>query len=227
MEAYYSTCVISIVRATTLYLVVVTDDASWYGAEAATWSMVEVNCAIICSCLPTLRYLLGQALPFLGLRTHSSISRGPFSSKSRRGSNGYALRSRKSNAPGLVGSNKTFGGSSERGGGGGSGGGGLERSRQDPAEENGNKWDANYDDTGLCYHSNYISAWVSTCPETNSPTRSSKTPSMDERSEKRLVDASISEQDLSQHIVITRTTHVEEERSDDPRTSVSSPGRAL
>ncbi|KAF3763828.1 hypothetical protein M406DRAFT_230348, partial [Cryphonectria parasitica EP155] len=57
------TCVISIVRVTTLHYVIATNDPSWFSTQGATWSMVEVNCAILCSCLPTIRYLLAQMFP--------------------------------------------------------------------------------------------------------------------------------------------------------------------
>ncbi|PSN69649.1 hypothetical protein BS50DRAFT_446823, partial [Corynespora cassiicola Philippines] len=54
----FFTCVISIVRLTTLYRGLNTKDQYWDNAPTAYWSVVELNTGIICACLPTLRPLV-------------------------------------------------------------------------------------------------------------------------------------------------------------------------
>lgn len=195
------------------------NDPSWYGTAAAIWSMVEVNCAILCSCLPTIRYFLANIFPCLGLRTEHSRY-GPGSRGQRRGS-GFVLRSRKSAAA--------------RGGGGGSGGGGgggdsgglggskasrktsASRSQQDPVDDLlATRWGMEYEKGGPRYHSNHISAWVSAAPEASSPTscRAPRT-SADTDSERALVEPRRSDRELGNHIIITRETFVEEGRRDE------------
>ncbi|EME88231.1 uncharacterized protein MYCFIDRAFT_110067, partial [Pseudocercospora fijiensis CIRAD86] len=49
------TCVISIIRLQSLYVIANTKDVSWNNGLAAIWSNVEMNTAILCSCLPTVR----------------------------------------------------------------------------------------------------------------------------------------------------------------------------
>lgn len=225
----YSTCVISIVRATTLYMVVDLDDPSWFGTDGATWSMVEVNLAILCSCLPTIRFLVAKLVPCLGLRTQGSKYLGAqylgaqLSSKSRsksRRMSGFMMRSRKSqarDAANFNGSNKTIGGSSSG------------PTRPEPSAKSKDimdtQWGIDHEKPGLYYHSNQISAWVSASPGESSPTKS-KRQSEDAGSERQLVERRTSDRDLSQQIMITTTTTVQEGRADYPPT-VSSPGRAL
>lgn len=45
---------------------------SWVKLDLAIWSTIEVNCAIICACLPAFRSLLVRLFPFLplGMATH-------------------------------------------------------------------------------------------------------------------------------------------------------------
>ncbi|KAH8734319.1 hypothetical protein BGZ61DRAFT_527676 [Ilyonectria robusta] len=57
------TCIISIIRATTLHQCLVTPDPTWDTTDAAWWTVVEINCAIICASLATLRPLLGKLVP--------------------------------------------------------------------------------------------------------------------------------------------------------------------
>lgn len=221
---HYSACTISIVRATTLYSAVSLNDSSWYGTAAAIWSMVEVNCAILCSCLPTIRFFLANIFPCLGLRTEHSRYANPSSRGQRRGS-GFVLRSRKSTAA--------------RGGGGGGSGGGLgasgvsgkmstSPSQQDPVDDLlATRWGMDYEKGGSRYHSNHISAWVSAAPEASSPTscRAPRT-SVDTDSERALVEPRKSDRELGNHIIITRETRVEEARRDESL-PIMFPPRAL
>ncbi|KAH8891470.1 hypothetical protein GQ53DRAFT_865116 [Thozetella sp. PMI_491] len=68
----FFTCVVSIVRATTLHLAMSSKDTSWVGQNAAVWSIVEANCSISCACLPTLKPLISRRFP--GLFTQHSIT---------------------------------------------------------------------------------------------------------------------------------------------------------
>ncbi|CAK4034475.1 hypothetical protein CBER1_09401 [Lecanosticta acicola] len=56
------TCITSILRLEALYAVSRATDISWQNPLAAIWSNVEVNTAIICSCLPTLRCIFPKLL---------------------------------------------------------------------------------------------------------------------------------------------------------------------
>ncbi|KAK4506774.1 hypothetical protein PRZ48_000507 [Zasmidium cellare] len=54
------TCIVSILRLQSLYIISRTTDTSWENPLAAIWSNVEINVAILCSCLPTLRCIFPQ-----------------------------------------------------------------------------------------------------------------------------------------------------------------------
>ncbi|KAH7233847.1 uncharacterized protein BKA55DRAFT_580350 [Fusarium redolens] len=56
-------CIISVYRMCTLREAVFSDDPPWNGAGAAIWSVIELNCAIICASLPTLRPLIAKVVP--------------------------------------------------------------------------------------------------------------------------------------------------------------------
>lgn len=67
------TCIVSILRLQSLYVISQSTDVSWDNPLAAIWSSVEANTAIICSCLPTLRCIFPRLLrPQLSL---SGLSR--------------------------------------------------------------------------------------------------------------------------------------------------------
>ncbi|KAG7410192.1 Satratoxin biosynthesis SC1 cluster protein 4 [Fusarium oxysporum f. sp. raphani] len=68
----FFTCIVSIVRLPALHLVMKSPDTSWTGQGAAVWSVVEINCAISCACLPMLKPLISRLLP--GLLTHRRMS---------------------------------------------------------------------------------------------------------------------------------------------------------
>lgn len=156
------------------------DDPSWYGAYAAIWSMVEVNCAILCACLPTIRHLLALCLPCLGLRSEVSqyLAQHQLSSRSRSrriGSFALSRRTRKSQAPPTPrlgrhshSANKTIGGSSDHEG--------VMPQHQQQHQQHQQRHDSgagidtrwaggvDFEKPGLYYHSNQISAWISASP---------------------------------------------------------------
>lgn len=67
----FSVCIISIVRLHSLLIITTSKDQSYDNAPVAVFSIVEINVALICACLPTLRPLLVKWFPRL-----SSGSRG-------------------------------------------------------------------------------------------------------------------------------------------------------
>ncbi|KAK3328765.1 hypothetical protein B0H66DRAFT_596382 [Apodospora peruviana] len=62
----FFTCVISIVRLFTLHSAINTTDPTWDNVPSAYWSVVELNCGILCASLPPLRPLL-RRMNVLGL----------------------------------------------------------------------------------------------------------------------------------------------------------------
>lgn len=60
-----STCIISILRLQSLYVVSVSPDITWDNPLPAIWSSSEVNVGIICSCLPTLKGGIVRIFPRL------------------------------------------------------------------------------------------------------------------------------------------------------------------
>jgi len=58
-------CVISIMRLQSLYVISKSTDISWDNPMAATYSSLEVNVGIICSCIPTLKGLISRLFPSL------------------------------------------------------------------------------------------------------------------------------------------------------------------
>lgn len=191
--------------------------------------MSEVNLAILCSCLPTIRYLVAQVMPCLGLRTHATKYLGlPYmSSKHSRKSERRSVfmmrsKSRKSvvgNDAKIRGSLKTIGGSSADG-----------PTRPEPVARPTDlmetQWGIDHEKPGLYYHSNQISAWVSANNHgERSPTKGAQ--SDDTESLKHLVDRRASDKDLNQQIIITTTTTVKEGRAEVSQKASSSPGRAL
>ncbi|KAK5708471.1 hypothetical protein LTR17_020650 [Elasticomyces elasticus] len=59
------TCVVSILRLQSLYVISRATDVSWNNPLAAIWSTVEINTGILCSCLPTLKACVSRYLPRL------------------------------------------------------------------------------------------------------------------------------------------------------------------
>lgn len=58
-----STCIISIIRIFSLSKRTQSKDIYWTSVATACWSLVELHCGIICSCLATLRPLLRRVFP--------------------------------------------------------------------------------------------------------------------------------------------------------------------
>lgn len=58
-----SVCIISVYRISTLRGAVESQDPPWDNVGAAIWSVIELNCAIICASLPTLRPLVAKVVP--------------------------------------------------------------------------------------------------------------------------------------------------------------------
>lgn len=73
-----STCVVSILRLQSLYVISRARDVTWENPLAAIWSSLEVNTGILCSCLPTLRSCVARIFPKLlgSLRGSPSNSAG-------------------------------------------------------------------------------------------------------------------------------------------------------
>ncbi|KAL1869136.1 hypothetical protein Daus18300_005672 [Diaporthe australafricana] len=213
----FFTCIISIVRATKLQAVVSAGDPSYYGAPGAIWSMVELNCAILCACLPTIRHLIGNMLPCLGLRTVREAS-GYYIKNRTAGSRRrsvFALRSRKQKGAQMPsGFSKVSKGSGTSDavmtGSGKHDGGNIELDTT---------WVNDLENDGALYHSNNISAWVST-QEPKSPVRAKIRHSEDKRersgSESRLIGTGVSNEQLRTNILVTRDVTVEEGRTATP-----------
>ena len=53
-------CTISVIRTVALNEVLYIEDATWQLVTIANWSSAEVNIAIICGCMPTLKPLLSK-----------------------------------------------------------------------------------------------------------------------------------------------------------------------
>ncbi|CAK7199175.1 hypothetical protein SEUCBS139899_001847 [Sporothrix eucalyptigena] len=87
----FGVCAISVARALTLRSASDTHDPTWDNTDAAIWSVVEMNCAILCSSVPTLRPLFARKLS--GLK--STLSR----TTTRRGRSHSRSRSRSITTP--------------------------------------------------------------------------------------------------------------------------------
>ncbi|TKA80183.1 hypothetical protein B0A55_03612 [Friedmanniomyces simplex] len=59
------TCIVSILRLHSLYVISKATDVSWNNPLAAIWSSVEINTGILCSCLPTLKACVSRYFPRL------------------------------------------------------------------------------------------------------------------------------------------------------------------
>ncbi|KAK1056676.1 hypothetical protein LTR74_014733 [Friedmanniomyces endolithicus] len=57
------TCVVSILRLQSLYVISKATDVSWNNPLAAIWSSVEINTGVLCSCLPTLKACVSRYFP--------------------------------------------------------------------------------------------------------------------------------------------------------------------
>jgi len=69
----FFTCIISLVRLSSLKQATNTSDPTWDNTDAATWSYLELSMAILAACLPTLRPLAIKFIPrFISGSTHQS-----------------------------------------------------------------------------------------------------------------------------------------------------------
>ncbi|KAH7032600.1 uncharacterized protein B0I36DRAFT_319684 [Microdochium trichocladiopsis] len=71
----FFTCVISVVRITRLYAAIMSTDPPWHTIEVAIWSVVELSCAVVCVCIPTLRPLLPKGLASSGTPQSAKLYR--------------------------------------------------------------------------------------------------------------------------------------------------------
>lgn len=71
----------------TLREAVYSDDPPWNGAGAAIWSVIELNCAIICASLPTLRPLIAKVVPGMSSNNSNYASYERYGSQYTPGSN--------------------------------------------------------------------------------------------------------------------------------------------
>ena len=60
----------------TLKEAVSADDPTWHNVGPGSWSIVELNCAILCSNLPTLRPLVVRYFPTFGLSSRGASTGG-------------------------------------------------------------------------------------------------------------------------------------------------------
>lgn len=60
-----SICIISVVRLRALHVGAVSKDPTYDNFGIAIWSVIEVNCAIVGACLPTLKPLIARIFPGL------------------------------------------------------------------------------------------------------------------------------------------------------------------
>lgn len=73
----FTTCIVSILRLHSLYIVSRTDDLTWDNPMPAIWSSTELNVAILCSCLPTLKGLISRIWPRLLSTGHTGSNSRP------------------------------------------------------------------------------------------------------------------------------------------------------
>jgi hypothetical protein len=64
-----SVCIVSIIRATTLLKGMQVKDSTYNGVTTYMWTAIESNVGIICACLPVLRPILQQLIPWFLERT--------------------------------------------------------------------------------------------------------------------------------------------------------------
>jgi hypothetical protein len=75
--SHNSVCIVSIIRLQALVAISNSRDPTYDNPPAATWSSIEINVGIICSCLPLLRPLLTRFLPGIFTSRNPSNHVGP------------------------------------------------------------------------------------------------------------------------------------------------------
>ncbi|RDW85256.1 hypothetical protein BP6252_02846 [Coleophoma cylindrospora] len=68
-------CITSIVRLRFLITFGNSKDPTWDNVTPAIWSLVEINVAMICACLPAIRVIIVRWIPALGLESTASATR--------------------------------------------------------------------------------------------------------------------------------------------------------
>ncbi|KAK4162845.1 hypothetical protein QBC43DRAFT_320571 [Cladorrhinum sp. PSN259] len=70
----FSVCIISLVRAVLLAVAIKADrgDVLWYAASTANWNTSEINIAIICACLTTMKPIVVRFFPGLSASPYGS-----------------------------------------------------------------------------------------------------------------------------------------------------------
>lgn len=74
MSSNFSICIVSILRLHSLYFASITTDPAYDNISVANWSSIELNTAIFCACLPTLRPLIKRFFPSLMSSGHGRTS---------------------------------------------------------------------------------------------------------------------------------------------------------
>jgi hypothetical protein len=65
-DQFASVTIFSIIRVKALITLGTSDNFTWDNYPVTLWSTLEINCGVICICLPTLRLLLIRLFPALG-----------------------------------------------------------------------------------------------------------------------------------------------------------------
>ncbi|KAF2729161.1 hypothetical protein EJ04DRAFT_502843 [Polyplosphaeria fusca] len=84
-------CIISIVRLHSLFIISKSLDPTYDNSPAATFSVIEVNVALICACLPTLRPLLSEWIPGLQMSSRGTAGASAQQSYGRKKSSGLGF----------------------------------------------------------------------------------------------------------------------------------------
>lgn len=74
---------VSVLRLQSLYVISQAKDVSWNNPMAAVWSNIEINTAIMCSCLPTLRCLFPHIFKSRISQPRSGNSGGDYRNEDR------------------------------------------------------------------------------------------------------------------------------------------------
>ncbi|PKS10929.1 hypothetical protein jhhlp_002687 [Lomentospora prolificans] len=92
----FFTCIISVLRILTLSASVNAADPTWDNVGTGCWSIIELNCAILCSNFPTLRPLVVKYFPSFGLSSAGASSHG-YGHYRRYGRDGEYIRHKSTN----------------------------------------------------------------------------------------------------------------------------------
>ena len=74
----YSGCITSILRLHSLYIASVSTDITYDNVGAATWSAIELNVGIMCSCVPAMRPVINLIFPRLLSSTRRDHTSDPY-----------------------------------------------------------------------------------------------------------------------------------------------------